>query len=142
MPSALHPDARTALVLFAHGARDPEWARPLERLEARIRVLAPGQPVRRAFLEFMSPSLPVAVGALCAEGHTHITVLPVFLAQGGHLKNDIPVLMAALSKAHPECTLTLRPPVGEAQDVIDAMALHALSTVPSAHRLPVVRPAL
>jgi sirohydrochlorin cobaltochelatase len=45
----------SAVILFAHGAREPVWAQPLESIRDRLR--AAGTPVELAFLEFMSPSL-------------------------------------------------------------------------------------
>lgn len=116
-----------ALILFAHGARDPEWAGPLTRLEARVRALAPQKTVRKAFLEFMAPSLAQVIDALVQEGAVRITVLPVFLAQGGHLKHDVPALLAHARERYPQCAFTLSLPVGEVPDVIDAMAVHALT---------------
>ena len=46
----------TALILFAHGARDPEWASPMRRVQAAIRKRLGGVQVELAFLEFMAPS--------------------------------------------------------------------------------------
>ena len=40
-----------ALVLFAHGARDPRWAIPFERLAERARTKRPDVSVSLAFLE-------------------------------------------------------------------------------------------
>ncbi len=45
----------SAIVLFAHGARDPEWAQPFEKMRARIQERLPGTPVVLAFLELMQP---------------------------------------------------------------------------------------
>ena len=45
----------TAVILFAHGAREPEWAQPFESISDRLR--AAGMTVELAFLEVMSPSL-------------------------------------------------------------------------------------
>ena len=39
-----------------------------------------------AFLEMMQPALGDCVARLVRDGHTRITVAPLFLAQGGHLK--------------------------------------------------------
>jgi sirohydrochlorin cobaltochelatase len=65
-----------ALVLFAHGARDPRWAEPFEAVASRIRAAAPGLPVVLAFLELMAPSLGDAVGDLVAAGATRVDVPP------------------------------------------------------------------
>ena len=48
----------TALILFAHGARDPEWANPMRRVQAVVRQRMSAVPVELAFLEFMAPTLP------------------------------------------------------------------------------------
>ena len=121
------PQHDAAIVLFGHGARDPEWAGPMRRI--RDTVLArPGAPrVELAFLEFMSPTLPEAIAALVQGGATKVAVVPVFLAQGGHLKRDLPVLLDEARAAHPGCAITLATAAGEAEPVVRAMADYAAS---------------
>lgn len=116
----------TALILFAHGARDPEWANPLRRVQAAIAARVPGQRVELAFLELMAPTLPECVAALAAAGVTSAAVVPMFIAQGGHLKRDLPALLADLRERHPEIDLLLAPAIGESPSVIEAMAQAAL----------------
>lgn len=117
----------TALILFAHGARDPEWARPLQRVQAAITASAPERRVDMAFLEFMTPTLSECVDALAAAGVTSAVVVPMFIAQGGHLKRDVPELLAVLRERHPAMRLTLAPAIGESASVIEAMAQAALA---------------
>ncbi|TVT56986.1 MAG: cobalamin biosynthesis protein CbiX [Azoarcus sp. PHD] len=119
--------AAQAVILFGHGARDPEWAGPMQRIRDTMRVRAPGQHVELAFLEFMSPTLELAVDALVARGVTRIAVVPVFLAQGGHLKRDVPVLLDAARQRHPGCEFHLCLAVGEAPGVVAAIAEYGLS---------------
>lgn len=121
------PGQGPALILFAHGARDPEWAAPLRRVRARIAAQAPDRVVELAFLEFMSPNLADCATALVAGGARAVTVVPMFIAQGGHLKRDVPQLIDALRAAHPDVTFTLLPAVGEADAVVAAMADYALA---------------
>ena len=54
------------LILFAHGARDAEWAEPFERLLDLVRQRAPQTQVRLAYLELMRPDIAAgkAWGAL------------------------------------------------------------------------------
>lgn len=111
-----------ALILFAHGARDPEWAAPLKRVQAAIREACPGARVEIAFLELMAPTLEESVAALAAAGARRIAVLPMFIAQGGHLKRDLPRLLAAAQSLHPGVALTLATAVGENDAVVAAMA--------------------
>ena len=115
-----------AVVLFGHGARDPEWARPMQRTRDRLRAQAPGLRVELAFLEFMAPTLEEAIDTLVRDGIRHIAVVPMFIAQGGHLKSDLPRLVDAARARHAGCEITLAPAVGEADGVVAAMADYAL----------------
>jgi sirohydrochlorin cobaltochelatase len=113
------------LLLFAHGARDPHWAVPFEDVAARVRAAHPGVPVALAFLEFMTPDLREAGRQLAAQGCTRVDVLPLFLGAGGHVRKDLPELLAELAAAHPRVSWQLHPAVGELDTVIAAMAAAA-----------------
>ncbi|EXI72950.1 MAG TPA: CbiX/SirB N-terminal domain-containing protein [Candidatus Accumulibacter phosphatis] len=117
----------TALILFAHGARDPEWARPMQRVCALLRQQAPTLRVELAFLEFIPPDLRNCAEALVADGVQRVLVVPMFIARGGHLKRDLPLLLAELRQQHPGTIFDLADAVGEAETVVQAMAKHALS---------------
>lgn len=124
--NAANPSA-SALVLFGHGARDPEWAGPMRRIRDTLLGRPEAPQVELAFLEFMSPTLPEAIAALAQAGARRVAVVPVFLAQGGHLKRDLPVLLEAARAAHPGCEITLATAAGEAEPVVRAMADYAAS---------------
>ena len=120
------------LILFAHGARDARWAEPFEAVASQVRTLQPGLQVRTAFLEFMQPGLVEAGAALAREGCRTVTVVPMFLGAGGHVRKDLPLLLQALREAHPEATFTLAPAIGEIDSVVTAMAQAALAQVAAA----------
>ena len=115
-----------ALVLFAHGARDPRWAEPFEAVAGRVRAAAPRLPVVLAYLELMAPTLAAAVDKLVADGATTVDVVPLFLGTGGHLREDLPPLVDALRSAHPDVTIRLHAAIGEHAAVSEAMARAAL----------------
>ncbi|MBN9422878.1 MAG: cobalamin biosynthesis protein CbiX [Candidatus Accumulibacter sp. 66-26] len=121
------PKTRTALILFAHGARDPEWASPMRRVCATVRAQAPALRVELAFLEFMSPQLAPCAEALLAEGYDRLVVLPMFIAQGGHLKRDVPLLLDELRARYPQASFELASAVGEAEPIVQAMAAHVVA---------------
>ncbi|EXI89545.1 MAG: Sirohydrochlorin cobaltochelatase [Candidatus Accumulibacter regalis] len=120
---------KTALILFAHGARDPDWAEPMRRVCAFVREQAPDRRVELAFLEFMTPELRECAELLLGEGFERIVVLPMFIARGGHLKRDVPLLLDELRRCHPQAQFELGAAVGEADSVVQAMARHALALV-------------
>ncbi len=120
-------DAPRGLVLFAHGARDPRWAEPLQRVAEAARRARPDAAVRIAFLELMSPALDAAVGELAAGGCRRVDVVPVFLGMGGHVRDDLPPRVAAVQAGLPGVEVVLHPALGERDDVVAALAAAALA---------------
>ena len=110
-----------AIILFGHGAREIRWSEPFDRLAKLWQEQHQDTPVQLAFLEMMQPSLEEAVSTLSAQGATQITVVPVFFGQGGHLRNDFPVLLEACQKQYPNLTLSATPAVGEDPAVLQAI---------------------
>ena len=109
----------SAIILFAHGAREREWALPFERLRDRLR--SSGLRVELAYLGSMAPALEEAAAVLAREGRKLVTIVPMFLAQGGHLKEDLPKLVAALRAEHPGVEFEVTPALGDAPEMIEAM---------------------
>jgi sirohydrochlorin cobaltochelatase len=120
---------KTALILFAHGARDPEWADAMRRVQAAVRQRSPGLPVEPAFLEFMKPTLPDCVAGLIGQGVERVVVLPLFIARGGHLKRELPEMLETLRSNFPAVEFVLAGAVGEDEAVIQAMAGVALKAI-------------
>jgi sirohydrochlorin cobaltochelatase len=110
---------KEGIVLFAHGSRDQEWSRPFERLAAGLAQKLPAVSIGLAYLEH-GPSLDETVTALVAKGVGSIRVVPVFLGQGGHVKEDLPRLVAQSARAG--LKLSLDQPIGEQAEVIEAIA--------------------
>jgi len=111
-----------AVILLAHGARDPAWATPFEAVVARVRERAPEAVVRLAFLELMAPTLEQAGADLALLGCTRVAVVPAFLGMGGHVRRDVPAQLERLRHAHPGVSFTLHPALGETPHVIAALA--------------------
>jgi sirohydrochlorin cobaltochelatase len=117
---------KSAILLLAHGARDPRWAAPFEATAARIAALDPGLTVRLSYLDFLEPDLASAANELIVVGHERIDIVPMFLGAGGHVRNDVPRLMQELAGRHPKVQWHLHPAIGELGEVIEAMALATL----------------
>jgi sirohydrochlorin cobaltochelatase len=111
-----------ALILFAHGARDPRWSAPLTSLATAIRAHAGGTSVRTAFLELQAPSLAQALEAAAAEGAHRIHVVPVFWAGAGHVENDLPPILAPFGARHPHVTVRVLPVLSELPGLLDYIA--------------------
>jgi sirohydrochlorin cobaltochelatase len=129
-----------AIILFAHGSRDPLWRKPIEAVAQQIQMQQPSLPVRCAYLELCEPSLADAVkdlvvtinsiannvdsfptngpkslqkGILKASSQIRIRIVPMFLGMGKHAREDLPQLAADLRATHPQVDFELAPTVGE-----------------------------
>jgi sirohydrochlorin cobaltochelatase len=121
-----------ALILFAHGARDPRWAAPFQRLQKLTQESLPQVKVELAFLEFMTPQLPELVNQLVENGCDDITISPIFLGQGGHVLRDLPVMVEALRAAHPALKLRQAEAAGEDAAVLRSIRDYCVSLLASA----------
>lgn len=110
-----------AIIFFGHGARDAHWREPFDRLATLWQKQYPSMPVQVAFLDVMEPSLVGAVDALKRQGASDITVVPVFFGQGGHLRNDFPVILEKCRSQFPEVILRATHAVGESDSVLQAI---------------------
>jgi sirohydrochlorin cobaltochelatase len=116
------------IILFGHGARDPRWAEPFERLAAKLRA-SRSEPVSLAFLELMTPDLATAVSRQAVDGCDSITVVPVFFGQGGHVRRDLPEIVERCRTDHPGVAISCATAVGEDEAVLDAVAGYCLRQV-------------
>lgn len=130
MAQILDKANRRGMILFAHGARDARWAEPFLRLQQQVQNQLQTQLqdqaqeviVCLAFLEFMQPTLVQAVQQLLAQDCHEISVIPVFLAQGGHVLRDLPALIQNLQQEYPHLQISLAKAIGEDPAVIQAIA--------------------
>lgn len=118
------------LLLFAHGARDPAWARPFEIVAERLRASRPDTPLALAYIEFMSPDMNEAAAQLAAAGCTRVHVMPLFLGTGGHVRRDVPPLLDRLREQHGDAVeWRLHAPLGEQDAVLQAISQACLSVL-------------
>ncbi|MGI8873004.1 MAG: sirohydrochlorin chelatase [Egibacteraceae bacterium] len=90
-----------ALLLIAHGTRDPRGAEEMEVLVAHVRDQL-AAPVANAWLEgFAEPAVDAAVAALVDAGADRVVSVPLLHLGAGHAKTDVPGALAEARSAHP-----------------------------------------
>lgn len=94
---------------------------------AHLQSADPGLRVELAFLELMQPALAEAVARIAAEGYDRITLVPLFLAQGGHLKQDLPLLLDGIRSGHPDVQIDVTEAIGDSELLTAAIADWALA---------------
>ncbi|WP_329217094.1 sirohydrochlorin chelatase [Streptomyces sp. NBC_01485] len=98
-PSLVHLDGRRrpgppALVVVAHGSRDPRALSTVRTLLDRVREQRPGLPVHLGHIELNEPLLTDTLADLDAHGTPDAVLVPLLLARGYHVKRDIPEMAA------------------------------------------------
>lgn len=117
---------KRGIVLFGHGSRNPAWAGPFLALREEVMRQQPDALVSLGFLELMEPSLPSAIASLAESGADEIVIVPIFIAAGNHVREDLPRLAADAMQAHPGLQVRMAPSLGEAPEMLAAMASYAL----------------
>nr|WP_078949136.1 sirohydrochlorin chelatase [Streptomyces mutabilis] len=90
--STATPGGTPALVVVAHGSRDPRAPRTVRALLDRVRALRPDLAVHLGHIELNAPLLPDTLAAL---GDRDAVLVPLLLSRGHHVKRDVPEAAAA-----------------------------------------------
>jgi sirohydrochlorin cobaltochelatase len=101
------------LLLMAHGSKNANWLVPFQRLAEGLKKGLREDSVQLCYMEFASPTLEEMAEELYAGGARHVRLLPLFLAKGSHLCQDVPAQLAQLKTRFPDLVIDLLPPIGE-----------------------------
>ena len=111
----------TALIVAAHGSRDPRSARTVTAAVDRIRAARPDLDVRLGFLDLSAPSVEQVVDSVAADGCSSAVVVPLLLGSAFHARVDLPALLAAVRARHPRLSLVQSQVLGDDRILIDAV---------------------
>jgi sirohydrochlorin ferrochelatase len=106
-----------AVLLVAHGSRDPRAAATVTGLVAAVRDRLPEARVAVAYLDFTDPSVGRALTELAADGAREIRVVPLLFAPGYHLRVDLPSAVAEVRVGLPWLQVSVAEPLGVAPQV-------------------------
>jgi len=101
-----------AILLVGHGSRLEEANAALVKLCDLAAGKRVGSIIKHAFLQFAAPSLPDALAGLATDGVKEITVVPIFLYEGVHIREDLPEILAHQAERFPEMRVILAPVLG------------------------------
>lgn len=107
-----------ALLIAAHGTRDPDGVAACLALVERARGMLPRVRVEVAFVELVEPEIDVALRAMLADARgegddePRAVVVPLMLGSGGHVQEDIPEAIAAAQAEVPGAVVSYARPLG------------------------------
>ena len=102
----------TAVLLIAHGSRQPSANDDLHELAARLSASGEHPIVEACFLELAEPDIPTGGSRCVARGATLVLMVPYFLSAGVHLRRDLTAAREELSCLHSEVEFRLGSPLG------------------------------
>jgi sirohydrochlorin cobaltochelatase len=82
--------------------------------------------VRLAYMDHTPPTLEDVVSEAVRRGVERVRVLPLFLANEGHVDRDIRPVVDRLSKTHPSVAVELLPALGQHRGFREFLAEVAL----------------
>ncbi|MFE2536311.1 sirohydrochlorin chelatase [Streptomyces sp. NPDC059371] len=97
-PDGTRRPAPPALVLVAHGSRDPRALATVRTLIERVSELRPHLNVHLGHIELNEPLLADTLAALAGRQDT--VLVPLLLGRGYHVRRDIPETAAAVPGLH------------------------------------------
>ncbi len=111
------------LLLVDHGSRRIEANAQVVDMAGRVaRLMPPGTPITSAHLEVCPPTIAEGVAWLLAQGVDELRVLPYFLSDGRHLREDIPAQVREALRADPQVRFVIGGALGP-DDVLAALLL-------------------
>lgn len=109
------------MILLAHGSRDPRWRMPFECLLSKLREDLGAEKLDLAYMEFCSPSIEDVIASSYKDGRRKLKILPLFMAGGAHLRNDVPKILDEMISKYEDMTFEMLDPIGEHELVANAI---------------------
>ena len=130
-------EPQEGLLLCGHGSRNETAVREFLEVTDALQMRLPDSLIGHGFLEICEPDLNAALLTLYQKGCRRISILPGLLFAAGHLKKDIPDIVASFQTSHPDCDVRLARELGDSEDLIDAAVSRIVTGVDQIDRMPV-----
>lgn len=115
------------ILVLAHGSRAKETELTLEKIVGLVRENLKNYKyiVEYAFMEFSDKNIKSGLESLINKGVKDIKVIPYFLFEGIHIKEDIPNEINEVLKDHKDINVTMGKTFGTDQRLADILTENA-----------------
>lgn len=112
---------KKALFVLAHGSKAKEADEILEGIVNMLKERNIKEFPLLGFgsLQISKPSFEEGIDVLVEEGADEIVIVPMFLFQGNHIKQDIPVELEAIQKKYPKIRFIMGRHIGADSRIAD-----------------------
>ena len=103
------------LIIAAHGSRKETSNNEVAELAGRLaeKTKERFDRVTHAFLQFADPLLETTLDTVANQGAQTVTIFPLFIGSGSHIREDIPNLVEQARKNHPQVNFRLTRHLGQ-----------------------------
>src|SRR4051812_34758701 len=115
---------KTALLLIAHGSREPEANADLDHVAAGLRGRG-HEVVEPSFLELAEPDVEEGARRCVARGAGRVVLVPYFLSAGVHVRRDLTRARERLAQRFPGVEFRLAEPLGRHPLLVNIVAERA-----------------
>ena len=102
----------TGILLLAHGSREAETEKTMRQITEYVKAELKNDMIEEAYLQFRDKNLEKGLLSLIDRGAKEIKVIPYFLFEGIHIKEDIPGEIKEFSEKYPEVSITMSRTLG------------------------------
>ncbi|MFI8976673.1 sirohydrochlorin chelatase [Nocardia asteroides] len=121
-----------ALILVAHGSRDPRSAANAAAVRDLVAASRPDLTVRLAFLDLNAPSVDQVADSVAAQDFSHAVVVPLLLGSAFHARVDLPGLLDSARRRHPRLRLDQADVLGPDPRLLTALCDRIADAAPQA----------
>ena len=101
-----------SLVAASHGTDNIGGAKSISELVNKVAQALPEVKVLEAFVDVQEPDVPTVFSEAASFGATEITIVPLLLATGYHVRQDIADASFAFNEAHSGSEVQISPALG------------------------------
>ncbi len=112
----------TGILLLAHGSREGNTEATMRQITEYVKAELQSDMIEEAYLQFRETNLEKGLVSLIERGADEIKVVPYFLFEGVHIKEDIPAEIAAFAKGYPGVKITMGRTLGADRRLADIVA--------------------
>lgn len=102
----------TGVLLLAHGSREGDTEKTMQTITQYVKEELNNDMIEEAYLQFRDKNLEHGLKSLIARGADTIAIIPYFLFEGVHIKEDIPNEIKGFMKDYPDVTITFGSTLG------------------------------
>ncbi|WP_163717590.1 sirohydrochlorin chelatase [Mangrovibacterium lignilyticum] len=103
---------KQAVIILGHGSKSTQAVEDFNYIVALLKEKMDGQNVFGAHMELAAPSLEEVVAEIAQSDVNRVVVIPYFLLNGNHIKEDIPEILTQLKVKYPQLDFHFGKPIG------------------------------